>query len=117
MQIEEGTADFDPTPAASRALIQARYTVPKTLLIRYSDDGIDETPEMTGILRANPLTQLVKERVISGNHVSPCGGDLLWDSGPTPSVVDAIVMAGKNIQQRALLETAKLITETLQPIA
>jgi len=42
-QVGDGFTDFVPSPLESRGLISRQYDVPETLLIRFSDDGIDET--------------------------------------------------------------------------
>lgn len=55
LQVGDGNLDFIPTPAESRALIGSAYRVPYTLLIRFENDAIDETPDMNRILSsANP---------------------------------------------------------------
>jgi hypothetical protein len=49
-QVGDGVTEFTPTPSESRALIASAYRVPRTLLVRFEDDGIDETPEMAALL-------------------------------------------------------------------
>eukprot|EP00879_Flechtneria_rotunda_P025970 GHRR01027635.1.p1 GENE.GHRR01027635.1~~GHRR01027635.1.p1 ORF type:complete len:382 (+),score=198.94 GHRR01027635.1:1208-2353(+) len=49
-EVGDGLVDFRPTPQESRALIAAGYTCPATLLVRFENDAIDETPEMQQIL-------------------------------------------------------------------
>lgn len=54
-QVGDGTVEFEPTPAESRSLIGSAYRVPYSLLVRFENDAIDETPEMSRILSsANP---------------------------------------------------------------
>ena len=54
-QVGDGTVEFEPTPAESRSLIGSAYRVPYSLLVRFENDAIDETPEMSQILSsANP---------------------------------------------------------------
>ena len=54
-EVGDGFSDFTPTPSESRAIIRQSYKVPRTLLVRFTDDGIDETPEMAQLLReTNP---------------------------------------------------------------
>ena len=54
-QVGDGTVEFEPTPAESRSLIGSAYRVPYSLLVRFENDAIDETPEMAQILgSANP---------------------------------------------------------------
>lgn len=52
-QVGDGTTDFTPSPEESRQLISRSYRVTPTLLLRYADDGIDESPEMERILRSS----------------------------------------------------------------
>lgn len=55
LQVGDGTVEFEPTPAESRSLIGSAYRVPYSLLVRFENDAIDETPEMSRILSsANP---------------------------------------------------------------
>jgi hypothetical protein len=49
-QVGDGVTEFTPAPAESRALITASYRVPRTLLVRFEEDSIDETPEMAALL-------------------------------------------------------------------
>lgn len=51
VQVESGAVEFDPSPAKSRALIESSYTVPYTMLVQFENDNIDETQEMTRILK------------------------------------------------------------------
>ena len=54
-QVGDGSVEFVPTPAESRALVASAYRVPYTMLVQFENDGIDETPEMARILsNANP---------------------------------------------------------------
>lgn len=51
VQVESGAVEFDPSPAKSRALIESSYNVPYTMLVQFENDNIDETKEMTRILK------------------------------------------------------------------
>ena len=54
-QVGDGSVEFVPTPAESRALVASAYRVPYTMLVQFENDAIDETPEMARILTsANP---------------------------------------------------------------
>ena len=55
----DGLEDFSPTPAEGRALIASGYRVPFTLLVRFENDAIDETPAVADVLQvANPAGAL-----------------------------------------------------------
>lgn len=50
-QVGDGIMEFTPIPESSRALIASQYKVPRTLLVRFADDPIDETPLIAAALR------------------------------------------------------------------
>lgn len=50
MQVGDGLTDFTPSPEESRAIIQAGYACPATLLVQFQNDNFDETPEMQRLL-------------------------------------------------------------------
>lgn len=55
----DGLDEFSPTPAEGRALIASGYRVPFTLLVRFENDAIDETPAVADVLQvANPAGAL-----------------------------------------------------------
>lgn len=55
VQVGDGQAEFSPTPAEGRALIASGYRTPFTMLVRFENDGIDETPAVADVLqRTNP---------------------------------------------------------------
>lgn len=47
----DGITDFTPSPEESRALIGGSYSVASTLMVRFAEDSIDQTPEMLAILQ------------------------------------------------------------------
>ncbi len=54
-QVGDGQGEFVPSPAEGRALIASGYRTPFTLLVRFENDAIDETPAVAGVLqRSNP---------------------------------------------------------------
>ncbi|GFH30533.1 uncharacterized protein HaLaN_29407 [Haematococcus lacustris] len=94
-EVGDGTTDFSPTPAESRQIIRQGYRTP-TLFIRFADDTIDETFELAGLLQSSAADQgRVKTLVLPGSHITPCGGDIKWESGRVFGPVDALVQLGK----------------------
>lgn len=51
-QVGGGATDFYPTPAESRAIIGGSYGVSPTLVVRFADDSIDESLEMSALLKS-----------------------------------------------------------------
>ena len=56
LQVGDGVTEFTPAPLSSRSLIAERYKVPRTLLVRFADDPIDETPLIAAALRQGRVT-------------------------------------------------------------
>jgi hypothetical protein len=79
-EVGAGTAEFSPTPATAKALIAGGYSVPRTLLVRFADDAIDETPELGAILRGINAAGTAVE-TLPGTHVTPCGPDVAVAGG------------------------------------
>lgn len=115
----DGYQDFFPPPTETRQLIGADYAVPATLLVQFTNDNTDETPEVEAILRADwsagsPASsrggggasaagapRAIERQLLPGSHVTPCGGDAGWRLAPgqpfTP--VDAVALAAKAVLQ------------------
>ena len=75
-EIRDGTRDFTPPPAESLRLISASYQVPRTLLVRFRDDPIDESRKLQRALidgGRNPADCALVE--LAGSHVTPCAPD------------------------------------------
>lgn len=81
----DGRADFFPPPAEARRLVAAGYRLPATLLVQFTDDNTDETPELEGLLRgALPPGggRTVDRLLLQGTHVTPCGASPAWRVQP-----------------------------------
>ncbi|GMH42059.1 hypothetical protein BSKO_09978 [Bryopsis sp. KO-2023] len=76
-ELREGVSDFIPAPMESRSVIQNSYNVPATLMVKFSDDSIDETDEIMGLLK-NGRPIRVDGLQLDGNHLTPIGGNLEW---------------------------------------
>ncbi|KAK9806903.1 hypothetical protein WJX72_006952 [[Myrmecia] bisecta] len=111
-EVGDGTMEFTPTPSASRELIRSSYIVPYTLLLRFANDNIDETPEMAAALRAVNAQGTV-EMVLPGTHVTPCGGDVKWEVGKGFSPFDAVALSVKQATQADLRRLAGRIIDWL----
>lgn len=78
----DGVTEFTPTPAESLQLISGGYKVPRTLLVRFADDPIDESRALQRALLdggRNPADNALLE--LAGSHVTPCAPD----SAPRPA--------------------------------
>jgi hypothetical protein len=89
-EVRRGASDFDPPPQRTRELVTRLYPRDlSTLLVRFSDDNTDETPELARMLSDRQRVQAV---VLPGNHLTPCGADdaLLLQRRPPPVAAAAV---------------------------
>ncbi|XP_072983084.1 uncharacterized protein [Typha latifolia] len=98
-QVMEGTSEFKPTPSENREFFKRSYSVPRTLLVKFSTDAIDETDLLEDILkpRVESIGGRVEKVTLSGNHLTPCAQDLKWQVGPQYTPADAIAQSLKSL--------------------
>ncbi|MEW5297033.1 MAG: hypothetical protein WDW36_000269 [Sanguina aurantia] len=109
-EVGDGATDFEPSPSGSRQLVSASYQIPSTLLIRFYDDGIDETMEMDAILKEKDPSK-VNRLILPGSHVTPCGGDIKWQPGAQFSVQDAV---GQLVKSQLQADVRRLSKNVIQ---
>ncbi|PSC68501.1 plant MCA23-20 [Micractinium conductrix] len=49
-EVGDGCEDFSPSPSEARQIIAAGYRVPATMLVKFTNDDTDETPEAAAML-------------------------------------------------------------------
>ncbi|KAK9861435.1 hypothetical protein WJX84_010662 [Apatococcus fuscideae] len=90
-EVRNGNLEFTPPPEQSRAMIASRYRTPRTLLVRFMDDPVDETNVIYPILSGRGNRQGCEELVLPGSHATPCFGGDLPQVGRSFSPLDAIL--------------------------
>jgi hypothetical protein len=93
LDVANGTQEFTPSPEESRKLVKDGYAVPKNLLIKFSNDSIDETPILASILQSSagiPNMELTI-KTLPGDHTSPLVQDLSMQFGMNDDVRDSFV--------------------------
>ena len=116
--------EFVPSPEESRALIERGYSVPRTLLVRFENDTIDETPAMAALLRRVNAAG-VSVSTLPGSHVTPCGGELpsstslpssSGSSSGSPSAVDLLALGGAALLQADARRLAASVLDWLDRV-
>lgn len=109
--LADGQTDFEPVPDVNRALFRERYSVPRTLLIRFSDDSIDETDVLSEALLTRKEFGIKYEVMdIEGNHLTPVSPRFpvlrdVRDFGPS----DALAQGLLSLSQQSSSNLAKRI--------
>ncbi|MCP9926843.1 DUF1350 family protein [Cyanobium sp. CH-040] len=68
-------SEFSPSPEETLRQVAASYRQPRNLLVRFSRDGIDQSPRLLDVLQQRPddASSLVE---LPGDHLSPASGGL-----------------------------------------
>eukprot|EP00271_Cylindrocystis_brebissonii_P011905 TRINITY_DN2991_c0_g1_i1.p1 TRINITY_DN2991_c0_g1~~TRINITY_DN2991_c0_g1_i1.p1 ORF type:complete len:436 (+),score=47.30 TRINITY_DN2991_c0_g1_i1:26-1309(+) len=92
-QVRDGVSEFTPTPSENRRNIVSSYSVPRTLLIKFTTDSIDETDALKSILEIRASQQeggQVETKILTGTHATPLAPDLKWRVGSVYTPIDAV---------------------------
>jgi len=115
-EVGDGVTEFSPVPGESRRIIREGYDAARQplLLVRFAEDGIDETPEIATLLTAANPPGSVTSVTLPGSHVTPCGGDLRWQTDSTYfTPLDAVVMLSKVQGQADIRRLAATVVQFL----
>ncbi|GAB0495267.1 hypothetical protein MMPV_006566 [Pyropia vietnamensis] len=63
--------EFDPPPRETDAAIAARYSVARTLVVKFQNDSLDSSPSIVAALTAKYGRNGVVFRELPGSHVTP----------------------------------------------
>lgn len=112
-QISQGTSEFKPSPSENRETIKTCYKVPRTLLVKFSFDTIDETDQLEEILRPciDAVGGSLSKVVLNGTHVTPCGQDLKWQVGDVYTPADAVAQGFKRVALNDIQALVKTISQ------
>ena len=98
--ISDGKQEFEPTPKDTKEVCRRMYRARRTLLIKFSDDSLDESEDIEKVLReANTIMRMkrpmvemeVMLRMMTGTHITPLTQNILLDPPPNVPVPEALV--------------------------
>lgn len=81
--------EFVPSPEETQDLIAQSYLVRRNLLIRFSNDDIDQTNILNPILKTR-FPHLTVSLNLPGNHLTPLGQEIDWKAGEIFTPFDAV---------------------------
>ncbi|NJO41681.1 MAG: DUF1350 family protein [Cyanobacteria bacterium CRU_2_1] len=107
--------EFTPSPEATNQLIAEQYQVKRNLLIKFTDDTIDQTRSLSqAILERFPTLTAVQ--ILKGNHLTPIGQDMNWQTTEF-SPFDAIGQFVKQEISRDLNQLKRSVLMWLDPLS
>ena len=95
MEVANGASEFVPSPGATRDLVRDHYRVPRTLLVRFDDDSIDETGDAEAAMR------VAEERIAASADADANDADAnddAPDSNPRASNVRVVNLPGDHVR-------------------
>ncbi|KAL2611633.1 hypothetical protein R1flu_023325 [Riccia fluitans] len=118
-QVTEGVSEFRPTPAENRRTIAAKYSVPNNLLVKFTDDTIDETDLVEEPIRSRSfyLGGTFKKLIITGTHATPLAQDLKWEVRDVYSPVDAVAQVVKYAALADLRSLARNVADFFDTVS
>lgn len=108
--------EFTPTPLETNKLVQERYDIRRNLLIKFSNDTIDQSEILSKILQQR-FPQMVTVQTLPGTHTTPLGQDLKWQTGASFSPLDALGQWFKQEVYRDLNQLKHAVLLWLNPLA
>lgn len=107
--------EFTPSPVETNNLVQERYGVRRNLLIKFSNDTLDQSAALTQLLQQR-FPNMVTAQTINGSHTTPLGQDVKWQSGASFTPFDAVGQWFKQEVYRDLNQLKQTIVLWLKPL-
>ena len=108
--------EFTPSPLETSDLIAKRYEVRRNLLVKFTNDDIDQTISLTQVLQQR-FPNMVAIQTLPGNHLTPLGQDVSWKAGQSFTPFDAIGQWMKQEVYRDLNQLKREIFRWLDPFS
>jgi hypothetical protein len=108
--------EFSPSPLETNKLVQERYNVRRNLLIKFSNDTLDQSAALKEILQQR-FPEMVTAQTLPGSHVTPLGQDVKWQPGASFTPIDALGQWFKQEVYRDLNQLRRTMLLWLNPLS
>ncbi|NMG20116.1 DUF1350 family protein [Brasilonema bromeliae] len=115
-QFNLAAVEFTPSPLETNKLVQDRYNVRRNLLIKFSNDTLDQSTALTELLKQR-FPEMVIAQTLNGTHTTPLGQDIKWQTGESFTPFDAFGQWFKQEVYRDLNQLKSIILFWLNPLA
>ena len=109
------TMEFTPSPLETKRLIAEHYQIPRNLLIQFTNDTIDQTRPLFTVL-GDRFPEMVSAKRLQGNHLTPLGPDVKWQTGAIFTPIDAIAQWMRQEVYRELQALERTLLLWLDPL-
>ena len=110
------SVEFSPSPAETNDLIRGHYRVRRNLLIKFTNDTIDQSVTLSDILQER-FSSMVTMQILGGSHTTPLGQDMKWQAGRDFNPFDALGQWFKQEVYRDLNQLKRTILFWLNPLS
>lgn len=110
------SVEFTPSPIETNKIIEDRYQVRRNLLVKFSNDTIDQSTALADLLELR-FPGMVAAKKLTGTHLTPLGPDVRWQPGASFTPFDAIAQWMRQEVYRELSQLEKTILLWLNPFA
>ncbi|WP_416676773.1 DUF1350 family protein [Egbenema bharatensis] len=114
--VPEFDVEFTPSPEQTFQLVLDKYQVQRNLLVKFTNDDIDQTRSLHDILQER-FPKLTAVQILKGNHLTPLGQDVNWQSGTEFSPLDAIGQFVKQEVYRDMNQLKRIMLMWLDPFS
>lgn len=108
--------EFIPSPARTNAIVTQDYQVRRNLLIQFANDDIDQTADLSQVLRSRFECAIALQK-LPGTHLTPLSQQVRWQVGTTFTPLDAIGQWMNQETGRDFQRLKQEILRWLNPIA
>jgi hypothetical protein len=108
--------EFTPSPLKMNQLVQEQYVVRRNLLVKFSNDTLDQSAALTELLKQR-FSDMVTVQTLTGTHTTPLGQDIKWQTGESFSPFDALGQWFRQEVYRDLQELQRTVLLWLNPLS
>ncbi|UBF29674.1 DUF1350 family protein [Kovacikia minuta CCNUW1] len=110
------SVEFTPSPMETNHLVAQKYQIRRNLLVKFSNDTIDQTTALTDLLQTR-FPGMVVAQTLTGNHLTPLGPDAKLQAGEIFTPFDAISQWIRQEVYRELHHLEETLLRWLNPLA
>jgi hypothetical protein len=108
--------EFTPSPQETNEIVMERYSVRRNLLIKFSNDNLDQSRLLLDILEERFPGMVIKQ-ILPGTHTTPIAQDIKWQAGSSFTPFDALGQWFKQEVYRDLNQLKRAILLWLNPLS
>ena len=110
------SVEFTPSPLETNTLLQTRYEVRRNLVIKFTNDTIDQSEALAKLLHQR-FAEMATLKILNGTHTTPLSQDIQWQTGANFTPLDAVGQWFKQEFSRDLKQLRQAIVQWLNPVS